>query len=302
MPGSGWAFLHSGGVLVVDELAAFAAFLVQVELELAEEDGNLLQVGVDAVEEEGKGFGRLPAGGAGRAEGHQDQQGAPRCGGKNGVKEDGGRDGCEEGKGPEAAAKKVLSALGLPELVRGVAEAAGDFGVGVACAGGALPVLAKSGHVEIVAGHGLVDVEDASALGSHAAAEFGLLAGDEGRVVSIDLLEGAATHKDVSAAVIDDAGCVNPVEIEDAVVESPLGVNLAAVAPDGDDVGGGLNGLEGVLQEAWVENGIAVEEEDEVGCGGSPACVAAEGGGGMGGGYGEDGGSGGSGEGGASVG
>ena len=105
----------------------------------------------------------------------------------------------------------------------------------MAGAGGMLPVLAEARDLQIVPGHRMVDVEDAMAAGAHAAAELRLLAGDQLGVVSAGLFEGAAAHKDVASAELGDARRVDPVEIEDAVVDGGFGMNLAAMAPDGDD-------------------------------------------------------------------
>ena len=81
----------------------------------------------------------------------------------------------------------------------------------------------------------MVDVEDAMAVGAHAAAELGLFAGDQLGVVAACFFEGAAAHEDISAAELGDTRRVDPVEIEDAVVDGCFRMNLAAMAPDSDD-------------------------------------------------------------------
>ena len=136
---------------------------------------------------------------------------------------------------PEAAADEVALALGVPEFVVARAKACGDFGKGVAGAGGMLPILAEARDLQIVPGHGVIDVEDAVSAGAHAAAELGLFAGDQFGVVASGFFEGAAAHEDVASAELGDAGRVDPVEIEDAVVDGCFGMYLAAMAPDGDD-------------------------------------------------------------------
>src|SRR6202012_1446426 len=92
---------------------------------------------------------------------------------------------------------------------------------------------------EIVLGHGQVDVEDALAAGEDAAAELGFFAGDERFVEAADVFEGLAAEEGVASAEGGEAGGVDPVEVEDAVVEGALGVELAAMAPDAGDGGVG---------------------------------------------------------------
>ena len=114
------------------------------------------------------------------------------------------------------------------------------------------------------------------AAGAHAAAELGLFAGDQFGVVASGFFEGAAAHEDVASAELGDAGRVDPVEIEDAVVDGCFGMNLAAMAPDGDDRGVLEHGSKRGVSEIRMQDGIAIEKENELAICRAPSGVAPE--------------------------
>src|ERR1700733_12763333 len=139
-------------------------------------------------------------------------------------------------------------------------EAVGDFRVGIAGTQGASPVLAEARHIQIVPGHGGVDMHDTVAPCAQTAAEFRFFAGNEAWVVSFDLGESGAPHQNISTAKVRISGRIDPVEIKNAVVDRMLRVELPAMPPYGGNARVRFKDLASSLYEMWVEDRIAVKE------------------------------------------
>src|ERR1700678_420713 len=105
-------------------------------------------------------------------------------------------------------------------------EAVGNFRVGVAGTHGPSPVLAEACHIEIVPGHGGIDMHDTVASSAEAAAEFRLFAGNEAWIVSFGLSESAPSHEDISTTKICIPSGIDPVEVKHAVIDRTLRVEL----------------------------------------------------------------------------
>jgi hypothetical protein len=178
---------------------------------------------------------------------------------------------------PEETTGDVATAFGAPEWVRGVAVDRRYLRVGVAGAHGAAPVLVEAIHGEIMAGHGLGDVEDAIAALAHAAAHLRFFASDEVFVVAIHIDESIAANEGIAAEVERKAGLRVPVEIEERVVDGVGGAHLAAIPEDAGDRGI-VEAVEIVADEAGIEERVAIEEKDERSRGLGPTGVAGAGG------------------------
>ena len=110
-------------------------------------------------------------------------------------------------------------------------EAVGDFRVGIAGTHGASPVLAEACHIQIVHGHGGVDMHDTVAPCAQTAAELGFFAGNEAGVVSFDVGKSGPPHQHISTAKISVSGRINPVEVKNAVVDRMLRVEFPSMPP-----------------------------------------------------------------------
>jgi hypothetical protein len=127
---------------------------------------------------------------------------------------------------------------------------------------GASPVLAEACHIQIVPGHGGVDVHDTVAPCAQTAAEFRFFAGNEAWVVSFDLAESGAPHQNISTAKIRISGRIDPIEVKNAVVDRMFRVEFPAMPPYSGNAGVRFKDLASSLYEIRVEDGIAVKEEN----------------------------------------
>ena len=120
-------------------------------------------MGVDSIHQQRDSVVCLPGCFPGGANAEEREEDAVDREGQEALEEDGAGDGCEKTDDDGQAAVPIANGLAGPEGLFRVAEALGDFGEGVACAGISLPVLAPSRDGEIVHGHGAVDVQDIEA-------------------------------------------------------------------------------------------------------------------------------------------
>ncbi len=121
--------------------------------------------------------------------------------------------------------------------------------------------------------HRPIEMENRVTAGAYSRAKFRIFSCHQSLVVATNCLENLATHKCFSAAKLDCTGGHDPIQVQHPVVNRSLGIALAAIAehyayPRIAEFG------ESLLNEAWRQNGVAIEEKHDSSAGGVPACIS----------------------------